>query len=52
MTTNQNRVYVATIETRYEVMAVATTEPNARQEAAEKAMSYLRQNGCSSPESD
>jgi len=46
------RVYVATIDTRYEVIAVATTELKARQAAAMKAMAYLRQNGCSSSSSD
>jgi hypothetical protein len=39
------RVYVATIDTRYEVMAVATTAKEARQLVAKQALEYLRQGG-------
>jgi hypothetical protein len=35
------RVYVATIPTKYEIVAVATTESDARYLAAEHAKTYL-----------
>lgn len=38
-------VYVATVSTRYEIMAVGTTEREAIDVACGRAMEWLRQNG-------
>lgn len=44
------KIYVATIDLRYEVMAAATTEAAARKAAAKKGMAFLREAGCAVPE--
>lgn len=47
-----NIVYVATIETYYEVMAVAGTEAEARELACKQAVKYLRKAGALTSENN
>jgi hypothetical protein len=46
------KIYVATVFTRYEVMGAGSTAKAARKAAAEKAIEFLRANGCSAPEEE
>jgi hypothetical protein len=45
-------VYVATVDTRYEIMAVATTEADAIRIACEKALEWLKAQDAVSDETD
>lgn len=50
--TNEIRVFVAVIQTKYEVMAVADTEEGARKAVANKAWEYLSGVGTDLKESE
>ena len=45
-------VYVATVDTRYAIIGVATTEAEAIRVAAEKALAYLTDMGAVGPDTD